>query len=370
MSKVSPRIIRRNELAGTVTYGFDTRDANGKRCQKSVTCKPAELQKWYRAWEAEIAARAERANEPWFFESLDRFLEDVRGTRSEQTYRHYKTVIESLIKQFFQDMPVGDIRRKHIEEFLKWRRGVCLWKDRARPERVCPSTLNHTLNVLSVFFNWAIVQEYTTGNPCFKLRSRENNFREIRLTEDQVDELLSKSASFDPRLNRVIQIALGTGLRFGEIMNLTWDEVDFERRVICLSRTKTKSRRLRIVPMIEPVRDLIADLGNGRNPGEKVIDASYNALQMSWKRFRPLLSFETANDGALRLHDLRHCCAQFLLDKGVPMEDIQVILGHQDITTTQRRYAPLARPDIAEKIGRLAEVIPFRKCGEDLVNNA
>ncbi len=369
MSKVSPRIIRRNELAGTVTYGFDTRDANGKRCQKSVTCKPAELQKRYRAWEAEIASRAERANEPWFFESLDRFLEDVHGQKSERSYRHYRTVVESLVKRFFKDMPLADIRRKHVEEFLKWRRSVCLWTDRKHPEQVTSSTLNHTLNVLSVFFNWAIIREYITSNPCFKLRSRENNFREIRLTTEQLNELLDKSAAFDPRLNRLIQIALGTGLRFGEIVNLKWDEVDFERNVICLSRLKTKSRRVRIVPIIEPVRCLIADLAHECGSRDRVIEASYNTLQLAWKRFRPRLSFETANDGPLRLHDLRHCCAQFLLDKGVAMEDIQVILGHQDIATTQRRYAPLARPDLAEKMERLAEVIPFRRVsGEDLVN--
>ncbi len=51
------------------------------------------------------------------------------------------------------------------------------------------------------------------------------------------------------------------------------------------------------------------------------------------------------------------------------MENIQVILGHQDLTTTQRRYAPLARLDLAEKMARLTDVISFgRKRCEEIVN--
>ncbi len=360
--------IARHSDTGKRTYRFDTR-IDGKRHQKRVKCWPSEVKALFRSWEMGLEASAKRAREPMLFENLDRFLDHVKETRSAQTSGHYKTVVESLIKQFFHDMPLREIRRKHIEEFLKWRRTQCLWTTRKKPERVSASTLNHSLNVLSSFFNWAIVQEHLEANPCFKLRTRENNYREIRLTMDQIRELLDKTAAYDRRLNRLIQIALGTGLRFGEIMNLTWDEVDFERNIVFLSRQKTKSKRARVVPLIGPIRDLFLEMMRESGTRERVFASSYQALQLSWKRFRPALSFETAHDGPLRLHDLRHCCAQFLLDRGVPMEDIQVVLGHQDLTTTQRRYAPLARPDLAEKMERLTDLIPFRRAdGEDLVN--
>ncbi len=60
------------------------------------------------------------------------------------------------------------------------------------------------------------------------------------------------------------------------------------------------------------------------------------------------------NDGSnLRFHDLRHLFAQSLLNLGIDLEDVQFLLGHQSIQTTQSRYAMFARDDIMEKAARL-----------------
>ena len=53
----------------------------------------------------------------------------------------------------------------------------------------------------------------------------------------------------------------------------------------------------------------------------------------------------------LRLHDLRHVYAQLLLDSGIQLEDIQNLLGHSSLTTTQDRYAMFARRDLVKKVG-------------------
>ena len=65
----------------------------------------------------------------------------------------------------------------------------------------------------------------------------------------------------------------------------------------------------------------------------------------------------------LRVHDLRHVYSQSLLNQGIGLEDIQSLLGHQDITTTQRRYAQYARPDLLEKASKIDNVINFKKIG-------
>ena len=75
-----------------------------------------------------------------------------------------------------------------------------------------------------------------------------------------------------------------------------------------------------------------------------------------------MIGLSVLDDGSkFRFHDLRHIFAQFLLDHGFQLEDIQTLLRHQDITTTQRRYAMHARSDLHEKMGRIADIIPFRK---------
>ena len=58
----------------------------------------------------------------------------------------------------------------------------------------------------------------------------------------------------------------------------------------------------------------------------------------------------------LRFHDLRHLYAQTLLDLGTELEDIQFLLGHQSLQTTQSRYAMLARPDLHKKASNLDEL--------------
>ena len=69
------------------------------------------------------------------------------------------------------------------------------------------------------------------------------------------------------------------------------------------------------------------------------------------------------NDGTkFRVHDLRHVYSQNLLNKGVGLEDIQWLLGHQDVTTTQKRYAQYARPDLLEKVSILDNVIDLNEC--------
>lgn len=352
--------ISRDNLTGMRTYRFDARIA-GKRHQPRVTCKPSEVKAKYRAWYTEMETKAARANVPMFFEMLDEYLEYSRKNKSPDMYRHECTVIEKAVKPCLGDMPLTNISRAHIERFKQWRREVCFHHTNKK-NRISDATINRNLAVLSYFFNWARIMGYFPAlNPCFKTKLRENNCREIRLTESQIDELVTKATAYDSRLGNIIRILLYTGLRYGELMNLPWNECDFDRGVIFLSRMKTKGKRARVIPMVNELRDLLLNLHTSRPISDLVIGASYEAIQSLWKRFRSRLSFETANDGPLHLHDIRHCTAQFLIDHGASMETVQTILGHQDVSTTQRRYAPLASLDVAEKVKPLGKIIPLNR---------
>jgi len=110
------------------------------------------------------------------------------------------------------------------------------------------------------------------------------------------------------------------------------------------------------------LKQLLLALKNSVSSSEYVVNAKYNILQIQWKKIQPTLSFSVLDDGSkFRFHDLRHIFAQYLLDQGVQLEDIQTLLGHQDITTTQRRYAMHARPYQQEKMGKIADIIPLKK---------
>jgi site-specific recombinase XerD len=101
------------------------------------------------------------------------------------------------------------------------------------------------------------------------------------------------------------------------------------------------------------------------NHSSKLVVGSYsvNIFKKQWEKLLGKISFPVINDGTkLRVHDLRHVYSQNLLNKGVGLEDIQWLLGHQDVTTTQKRYAQYARPDLLEKVSILDNVIDLNEC--------
>jgi len=344
--------------SGKARYKFSV-TIDGDRRRKQVTCYPSMIEKLHQAWERDQLLGKTRAKGPKLFESLDRFLCHVSQTRSEGTYKHYRTTVESLIKMFFTDMLVQDIRRKHIEEFVKWRRGISLWRYKKPVTLASNSTVNHCINVLSSFCNWCIIQEYIIANPCFKVRLPGGKTRQWQLTPEQIEELFNKARAQDMRFYHVVRIALSTCFRFGEIMGLRWKDIDFTHNRITLSWRRTKGKETRVIPMIPSLRELLFPMRGASD--DRVIAASYNAIQMCSKRLRPTLSFAHGEDGLFRFHDLRHVAGQYLFDHGVPLDDIQRIMGHKSIATTLKHYVHFPRPDEAEKMARLDNVIPFKQ---------
>jgi site-specific recombinase XerD len=91
-------------------------------------------------------------------------------------------------------------------------------------------------------------------------------------------------------------------------------------------------------------------------------DYTVNVLANEWQKLLFRISFRTINDGTdLRVHDLRHIYSQSLLNMGVSLEDIQSLLGHQDFSTTQRRYAQFARPDLLDKGSKIDNMIKIKR---------
>ena len=92
-----------------------------------------------------------------------------------------------------------------------------------------------------------------------------------------------------------------------------------------------------------------------------ISDYTKDIQKKQWAMLLKRISFGVINDETnLRFHDLRHIFSQTLLNKGVRLEDIQSLLGHQSFETTQRRYAMFARPNLLEKASKVDDVIQFK----------
>jgi integrase len=264
-----------------------------------------------------------RGGEGMSFSRLaDIYIEDYAKVkkRSWQTDYYY---VEHSMKPFFGTMACSEIRSLDIERFVK----------RRLDDGVTKTTVNRGLQMLKRMFNLAIDWGYLAENPARKVRlfSEKDNLKERILTEDEELRLVDASPAY---MKAIIFCALNTGMRRGEILNLRWDRVDFERRTIRVDRTKSGKPRcvginttllelLRRRRMEEPRSELVfPSLRTGR------------AFVEIGKAFRR--ACKSASITGLRFHDLRHTFASRLIERGVDIVTVKELLGHSTITLTQR----------------------------------
>lgn len=221
------------------------------------------------------------------------------------------------------------------------------YKNRRREDDMAPATVNRELACLKHMFTLAQRDRLLVENPVRDVRlfRVDNEITNVLSNEDEV-KLLEAAA---PHLKRIVVCALDTGMRLGEILALTWRQVDLSRGVIRVEHTK--SGKPREIPISDRLR---GTLGRASAHDESVFLGPQGV---------GVASVKTAMNAALRraglanrkyrFHDLRHTFATRLIEHGVDPFTVQELLGHQSITTTQR-YAHPARRSKVEAIKKLS----------------
>lgn len=197
-----------------------------------------------------------------------------------------------------------------------------------------PASVNMELAVLSRIFSLALELEAASTNPCRKVRKlRVDNQRRRYLSADEETRLMAQLTKRRKHLKPIVLLALGTGMRRGELLSLCWQQVDFQRGVIHV--VNTKSAHDRIVPMSQQVRELLLDHRRGAK-GQWVF--------VTKKTKRPIVdvkkAFRAACDAAgiadFHFHDLRHTFATRVGDAGHSSRAIAALLGHSNTIMTDR----------------------------------
>ncbi len=224
---------------------------------------------------------------------------------------------------------------------------------------VSRNTVNHELCCLKAFFNKAILWEKANTNPVKFVRAyRVDDRRMVYLNREQIHQLLEACKSkVAPHLLPMVQIALNTGMRRGEILNLRWEDIDYKGNVINIR--ESKSDRKRGVPMNETVLEALRACVNvealveGRSP--------YVFCDKTGKPYADIKKgFNNAKARAglpwLHFHDLRHTFASHLLSNGTDITVIRDLLGHKSLTMTLR-YSHLSRDKKQDAVQKLPAII-------------
>ena len=334
MSKTSSRrvnyhfgaIYSRRTKQGKERWYLDYRDIGGKRIQRiirhAISRQEASiaLQKAVRDVfnkQHNIKPELKPISLP---ELADLYLERYAKTnkRSWKTDRSY---IKSMT-EYFGNVALSEISSFHVEGY----------KAHRLKQNIKPSTVNRCLAVLRRMFSLSVEWGYLKEGhrPKFKLFSEKDNRKERILNQDEEVRLFQASA---PHLRQVLSIALHTGMRLGEILSLTWAQVDLKKGLIRVERTKSGLNRL--IPINSALyEDLKAIRGqiNGaflfRNAkAEKPLGSVKTAFKASCRR---------AGIAGLRFHDLRHTFASRLVERGADLITVKELLGHSSVKITER----------------------------------
>lgn len=236
-----------------------------------------------------------------------------------------------------------------------------------------PAYCNRFLVLMGFCFNLAIKWNITgvVKNPVKDVeRLKVHNKIERFLRQDEAVRLLQAiQESPNPMLRYFVPLALLTGARKRELLDARWEDIDFDAQVWRIPITK--SGRPRHVPLTDQALEILSTL---RVKIPEVLEQP-GVLENPWvlpniKTGKPFNSIFNSWDSArrragvsdLRVHDLRHSFASALINQGIPIYDIQKLLGHQDIKTTER-YAHLAPERLRSSASAASEVysmmLPF-----------
>lgn len=319
---------------GVVDLGW----VNGKRVRKTVSAKTLkELRPKFKALKKQIEAGVTPdagTVEEWMNHWLDHIAAKRVRPSTLTTYRRY---VDTWIIPALGKMRLDRLRAEHLEAL--YAQMADAGRENATQRQV-HAILHRALTIAQkrdkVLYNAA---QKVEEPPAIGQGSHG------KFTLDEAKQIL-KSISDDPRRSRWV-CALLAGLRQGEALGLTWDRVDFDRNVIIVDRAvqQVKGQGLQVVglkskaayravPMVEPVRALLWE--ERKESGYVWGGEKPTGPRADWGMWKKML--EGVGVPHRPLHAARATCGSLLQDAGVPDKVIAEILGHAQVSTTQKHY--------------------------------
>lgn len=237
--------------------------------------------------------------------------------------------------------------KKHLDEITT--EDVLRFQQKGIQDGAAPGSVNRRLIMLRYMFNLAIRDWKIPGvktNPTERVRLlQENNKKERYIRPEEMGQLYkSVKASRNVMLQYIVAFLVLTGARRNEVLHATWDDFDLERGDWRIP--KTKSGNARHVPLNEGALRILAMVkGMSRSEfvfGNPKTQSYYKHIFYAWDVAR-----KKAGLPDVRLHDLRHTFASMLVNNGRNLYEVQKLLGHTQVKTTQR-YAHLSRETLVE----------------------
>jgi site-specific recombinase XerD len=273
---------------------------------------------------------------------ISAFLTHSKCIHSPKTQGIYGTALREFLKDT-GDMPLAKIGVREIEGFI-------LTKKTEASERTSATYFTHLASAFEIARRW----NWITSNPFREVKKPKlPELQPIFLYKEEFGLLLQTIEDIDFR--DLLITAVSTGMRLGEIISLEWTDINFAEKTILVqskARFSTKSRRNRTIPVSEQLWALLATRKE-RASCELVFHKSIRVLRAEAvsKYFKAAIR-DAGLDERLHFHSLRHSHASWLVQDGVSLYEVQKLLGHSNISVTEK-YSHLMPQKLHDTVNRI-----------------
>lgn len=291
--------------------------------------------------ESEIVfnAHLEIQDNPFFDDILEDYIAWYGKTRKASSLKRIKSAIKNQIQPFFKNKRIQQITKRDIMKFHN-----------QMLETLSPVTVNHTHRYLSSIFKYAIQMEYINENvpkEVGNIKAKPKTFDYWTLEEFK--QFIS--VVHDLKYKALFMLLFYSGMRIGEILAITWNDVDFKTRLINIDKTSYEGKispaktdkSFRKIKIPQHTLNLLKrlKLENKAKHDYFVFGNVYHPLSRTSVVYRYNKYVEESNVKYIRLHDFRASHASYLINNGYDIQIVSKRLGHAKVSITFDIYSHL-----------------------------
>lgn len=244
---------------------------------------------------------------------------------SERTLAYYKTTVEKLLDGITD--PIRKVTTDDIREYLASYQGL---------NDCSKTTIDNIRRNISSFFTWLEEEDYIIKSPMRRIHKIKTTktVKEV-ISDEEIEKMRDKCKNL--RDLAIVDLLYSTGIRIGELVRLNIDDIDFEERECIVFGKGDKERRVYF-----DAKTKIHLIGyiNSRSDDSPALfvtlDAPYDRLKISGVEIRLRRLGRELGINRVHPHKFRRTMATRAIDKGMPVEQVQKLLGHSQIDTTMR----------------------------------
>jgi integrase/recombinase XerD len=271
---------------------------------------------------SETPQREQTSNETYLKMFID--AKQIEGC-SERTLQYYKMTVEHLLATL--DVPVRKMTTDEIRSYL------ANYQQRNNCSKV---TVDNVRRNISSFFSWLEEEDYILKSPMRRIHKIKTKQSVKETISDEMIEKLRDNCECARDL-AMIDLLYSTGIRVGELVRLNISDIDFEERECIVYGKGDKERRVYFDAKAKLHLQNYISSRHDDNPALfTTLDAPYDRLKISGVEIRVRELGRKISMERIHPHKFRRTMATRAIDKGMPIEQVQKILGHSQIDTTMQ----------------------------------